>query len=442
MVIVLVVQSIIFANSDDIFSEISDLIGEIEGEDMAPTQEVYFNGAHNISQDESYNYVNITVSLVWVDPGSVWITLPIRGTQTLTNLGAEYLWAAWDRVDYRLNNIAIPYNDNGYVIVTLDPANQIIETYENNNTVRIDLVKYTPPMDAFINNLTLDRSNNIFRYDVCFDNTSSDTTAYVEWALQTPYGNFDGVVESLSGAEWCRPMRQPADISNVKRSWNYTFVASVSLSANQDVHPDDNTAILTSYVWFATAPAPTPVVEEEENEDTNEEEEPVTTTTPPKEQPRNNEELLANAPKTPDNDNSNTTDNPDTPDTTNDTNNILRDYDLLSVYCVAEWHRIRSCSKLFDLHDLRGDIHELVSLVFLLLENARVSDDNKKLIISTYRSAINQLTDRYDSKSYDIETQTRLAFLFAYIDYSFALYETEVNDQNTYIQARTFFSQR
>jgi len=115
------------------------------------------------------------------------------------------------------------------------------------------------------------------------------------------------------------------------------------------------------------------------------------------------------------------------PNTTQTTwSTFVQSYDLLAAYCVYENIRIRWCSKLFDLYELRWNIHEIMSLFVIYMDKKFTSTAQKRQYILTYRKAINQLTQQYDIQSYDTRTSIRMAFLFAYMDYSLAILDQQL----------------
>ncbi|NCQ81226.1 hypothetical protein GW750_00125 [bacterium] len=62
----------------------------------------------------------------------------------------------------------------------------------------------------------------------------------------------------------------------------------------------------------------------------------------------------------------------------------------------------------------------------IYMDKKFTSTAQKRQYILTYRKAINQLTQQYDIQSYDTRTSIRMAFLFAYMDYSLAILDQQL----------------
>lgn len=433
---VFLLSNISIATDDDIFWELEDILNSLE-EDIIEN-DVFFGVASNDWVDALYNYITIDISVTWVWPESVLLTIPWKATASIQSLWASLRSTNGETKVYRITKISIPHNSQGNTTLTLDPYNSITETNENNNTLRIGLTSYTESADASVKNLRYNTTNKTFSYDVCFDQ-NKEWSATITTKLTTPKRIINNTTP-ITITAWCRTLSVAADPDNNKTTWTYVLDIHIDMSAIDDTQSQNNAISTQQAITFPTPvpiqPTPAPVdIPSQEEIDAIEETDVIETETEPepriqpevKVQPRNNSAILENAPESNKN--------------INEEKTIISSYDLLSAYCLSEQQRIRSCTKLFDLNELRWNIHELVSLIFLLLDQKNLNDSEKLQLTQRYRLGINNLTSWYDDDSYSMETKTRLAFLFAYIDYSFSLYESHITNQETYIETRTFFSQ-
>lgn len=296
--------------------------------------------------------------------------------------------------------------------VSVDPDHTIAESQEYNNTssksitVSFDTPTPTPiKPDLFVDTVSFHKEEKKLTANVCWEDSGLETPVTIPVQLSVNGGTYEDTKTLELNKKGCKAYDiLVSDLPVGKHKGSILVDPKKTL---EELHRTNNSKSVTLLV---EGPKPTPV------------------STGP--QPWNNPELLKTTPSDID-ENSKKEDK--------DEFNFVETYDLLQLYCEYEGNWISTCTQLYGLNSLRSNIHEIMTTLILSMNRRYGTDEEKARKIAQYRKNINKLTVQFHSA--DIRQNTRIAFIFAYIDYGLGLYEAALKGtHNDIITTQKFFS--